>query len=278
MSEALVALEEATAQWQRQVDLDARIARTRADVPLLDAEAQRSQHPFAVANATTAREYLARLAQERTALGDAAHRYESAAAAREAELVGGGGRASERLTGIAHEIGRAQALLRELQEAQHAGRTAEALLSQAREQLEMIWRLSSADSSVVASPLADLDKYSRLGPVNDLLLQVNAALADFGREVVDTGAQVAFPPLPPLEVSGTVRAFDVLNTIGVETAVSLRASRAVTNVHHCRDAVRQVLAEIDRRLAQTRTALHALGAERHDLLSERGEGQWTPPG
>lgn len=90
MSATLDELEEATAQWQRQVNLDARIARTRADLPLLDAEVQRTRAPFAIGNAATAREYLTALERERADLGDAAGRYERAAAAREAELVGGG--------------------------------------------------------------------------------------------------------------------------------------------------------------------------------------------
>jgi len=263
---ALAALEVATEQWQRQLDLDARIARTRADVPLLDAEAQRTGDRFAIGNAQAAREYLAGLERERAGLGDAVARYEQAAADREAELVGGGGPVATRLTAIAHERGRAQALLRELHEALDAGRRAEALLSQAREQLEMIWRLSSADSSLISSPLIDLDKYTRVAPANELLLQVNAALADLGREVADTGMHASFAPLPPLEISGAAKAFDILNTIGVETHVSLRASRAVTTVHHCRDAVRAVLAELDRRRAATEAQSHALAAERHDLL------------
>lgn len=266
MSASLAALEEATAQWQRQLDLDARIARTRADVPLLDAEAQRTQTPFALGNARAARDYLAGLEQERATLGDAASRYEAAAAAREAELVGDDGAPAQRLTAIAGESGRSQALLRELHEALDAGRRADALLTQAREQLEMIWRLSSADSTLIGSPLIDVDKYSRVRPANELLVHVNAALATFGREVADTGMHAAFPPLPPLQVSGALAAFDVLNTIGVETAVSLRASRAVTTVHQCREGVRGVLAELDRRRAATEAAVHALAAERHELL------------
>lgn len=269
--EALVRLEEATAAWQRQLDLDTRIARTRADIPPLDAEARRTQRPFAISNAAAARAHLGHLEHEWASLGDAFARYEEAAAAREAELRSNRGTASDRLTEIARDRGRLHAVLRELREAIDAGRVAAPAVVELREALELVWRISVADSIFFANPLVDIDKYARIRRANEMLPPVNAALHAFAREIadvgVDAGMNAAFPPLPPLDISGPVAAFDALSTFGVESYVTHRVSRATTQAHYALTTVRQVLWSLEQRHGAHAATMHALDVERHDLLS-----------
>ena len=261
---SLARLEEATTGWQRQIDLDARIARTRADLPALDAHAQHTREPFALGNAAAAREYLARLERERAALGDASARYEAAASAREVELGTGRDPVSGRLSEISRERGRLHAALREVRGALDAGRTAQAALARLREALEMIWRISAADSVFSYLALIDADKYLRIRRSNEMLPGVNAALTAFEREVADVGVDAAFPPLPALDISGPVTVLDALNTLGVESYVMLRASRATTQATYALDAVRRVQWSLQQPRAAYETQVHALGAERHD--------------
>lgn len=273
---SLTHLEETTTAWQRQIDLEARIARTRGDLPLLDAEARRTRDPRHVSNLGAARAHLARLEQERASLGDAAARYEAAAAAREGELRTNRYAPHIRLTEIAGQRGQLHALLRELREALDAGRAAEAALAEARNTLELIWRISSADSVFSYSALIDVDKYLRIRRSNEMLAWANAALHAFARELTDVGVAAALPPLPPLDISGPVAALDALNTLGVESYVMLRASRATTQATHALTAVRQHLWSLDQRRAAHETQVHALGVERHDLLRAALEGPRAP--
>lgn len=262
----LARLESATAEWQRQIDLDARIARTRADIPLLDAEANRTRQPFAASNAAAARAHLTRLEQERACLGDPAAGYEAAAAAREAEVRADARPAGDRLADIAREQGRLHAALREVREAIDAGRVAASALSELHQVLEELWRVSIVDSTLLSNPLVDLDKYARVRRANEMLPVVNTALHSFSREIADVAANVSFPPLWPLDISGVATALDVLNTIGVESHVSLRVSRATTQAHQALTAVQQHLWSLEQRHAGYQATVHALAAERHDLL------------
>lgn len=263
---ALAELETATRSWQLAIDLDARIARTRHDIPLLDGEARGSADPRAHTNAQAARDHLARLERDRADLGDAAGRYEQAAAAREAEIGAAGSPVTARLTAIAQERGRHTAWRTEVDQAIAAGAEADQSLTALRRAMDEMWRHATIDNAISLPGVPDMPKYAQVSTVNAMVAGANSRLSDFTRELADVGVAPTFAPAPTVEIGGPVMLLDAMGARMAETAVTLRMSRLINQVHASMLSVRGLVQMLGQRRAAEQSALDALGAERHRLL------------
>lgn len=194
-------------------------------------------------------------------LGDTAGRVERARRAH-AEAVRATG-ASPELEAVLDDLARVEALGTELDEATAAGRRAAHELAAARGRLGSAESWSTYDTWLGGGLVSSMVKHDRLDDAGRHVVSAQAALADFARELGDVGAVDTLRA--DLGVGPTMRTVDIwFDNLFTDLSVRARIKDSAADVDAAALAVRDVLADLERRSGQ-------LAQERSALLRRRDE-------